>query len=124
MTKVTQKKTKPSIERRIKTAYNRIKKLYKDLPENKYKLCDNLIQNVAFMEETLKDLQEKINNEGAVLKAKNGNGFNVVSEHPAQKSYNNMISKYQAAVKTLADMLPDDGAKIESKLGAFLNDQR
>ena len=52
-------------------------------------------------------------------KKKNGNGFNVTQEHPAQKSYNTMIGKYTAVIAKLDEMLPEEIG--ENKLGKFLN---
>jgi glutaminase len=54
---------------------------------------------------TLQELQDRINEERAIIKTVNGNGFNKITEHPAQKSYNTMINRYTAAIKQLTDLL-------------------
>jgi hypothetical protein len=114
-----EKKPKISKDDRIKKELRKLKSLYKELPKNKQKLCEKLIGNAAFMAVTLEDLQEQVNKEGAVVKQKNGNGFNVKNEHPAQKSYNVMIGKYTAVIAKLDEMLPEEIG--DNKLGKFLN---
>lgn len=77
------------------------------LPENKKYLAKKLFKRIEFMDKTLNELQKKIKNEGAVISTTNGNGFEVLTENPAQKSYNVMIGKYNAAIKTLLDLVPE-----------------
>lgn len=108
-------------EKRAKKELNKLKKLFKDLPENKNKLCEKLIQNAAFQSATLEELQAQIKADGAVITVKNGNGFDVTQEHPAQKSYNTMYKNYLSTVKQLAEFLPEQVTK--SKLTEFLNGQ-
>ena len=104
---------------RIKQEYERLAKLYEGLPANKRELVDGLIANAAFMAVTLEDLQTQVTEEGAVIEQKNGNGFMSKMEHPAQKSYNTMINRYNATIKVLGEMLPT--VAVESKLAAILN---
>lgn len=106
-------------ETRIKQEYKRLAKLYEGLPPNKRELMDGLLTNAAFMAATLEELQSQINAEGAVITAQGGNGFESIKEHPAQKSYNVMIGRYNNLLKTLDDQLPPVAA--ESKLAAILN---
>lgn len=113
------KKPEKSKDERIRKELRKLKALYKELPKNKQKLTEKLIANAAFMAVTLEDLQAEVNKKGAVIKQKNGNGFNVTQEHPAQKSYNTMIGKYTAVIAKLDEMLPEEIG--ENKLGKFLN---
>lgn len=113
------KKAELSKETRIRKELRKIKVLYKDIPKNQQKLCEKLMENAAFMAVTLEDLQAEVNKKGAIIRQKNGNGFNVTQESPAQKSYNVMIGKYTAVVAKLDEMLPEEIS--ESKLGKFLN---
>ena len=107
-------------EGRIKKEYAKLSKLYTGLAPNKRQLADGLIGNAAFITVTLEDLQDQINREGAVIEQKNGNGFLSRMEHPAQKSYNVMVNRYNAIIKTLADLLPVEAS--EGKLAAILNE--
>lgn len=92
------------------------------LTEERKTLADRLIKEVAFMSATIEELQEIINDEGAVIESLNGNGFRTKSEHPAQKSYNTMIRNYLASIKQLNDLLPDAKAEGIEKAGESLKD--
>lgn len=97
----------------ISNEVKRIKKILKDVDKDKLSLNEKLIQNAAFMSATLLELQEKIKTEGAVIKSINGNGFEVMGEHPAQKSYNTMINRFASTMKQLTGLLPDGETRIE-----------
>lgn len=90
----------------IKAEKKRIEKIFIEIPENKKKLVGKLIENAAFMEVTLQELQNEVNVFGPVIRTTNGNGFDILQESPAQKSYNVMIGKYAAVIKQLENMLP------------------
>lgn len=95
-------------------------KIFQNLPENKKKLCDKLIGNAAFMAATLDDLQKRINEDGSIITAPNGNGFEITQEHPAQKSYNAMMGNYKAVINQLTALLPDQKADNIAKAGENL----
>lgn len=69
-------------------------------------LAKKLYKRICFMDKTLNDLEEQVKEEGAIITTVNGNGFDVMTEHPAQKSYNTMVGRYNAMVKSLVDMIP------------------
>ena len=58
------------------------------------------------MEVTLEELQARVNKDGAIIETINGNGFAVLLENPAQKSYNTMIRNYNTIIKTLTEIIP------------------
>lgn len=95
-------------DERISEEIERLSEIFADIAANKKALCEKLIQNAAFMAVTLEDLQETIQEEGAVINFINGNGFETMQEHPAQKSYNTMINRYSSVIKQLQDLLPDN----------------
>ena len=107
-------------DKRIKKEKNRLKKIFSEISESKRKLAEPLIENAAFMRITLEDLQQQVNDEGAVIEAVNGNGFKTQQEHPAQKSYNVMMNRYSATIKQLTDLLPDAKTETTSKAGEAL----
>lgn len=107
-------------EKLIKKEKSRLKRIFKDISEDKKKLCEPLMQNAAFMVVTLEELQKSIADEGAVIKAVNGNGFMTTQENPAQKSYNTMINRYTVIIKQLQDLLPDDKVDTVNKAGEAL----
>jgi len=85
--------------------------------DNQKPMAKKLLEQLKFMEKTLKKLQKIITDEGAIIEAKNGNGFTVQTEHPAQKSYNTMIGRYNAVVKTFMELVPSSLPKDDEFIG-------
>lgn len=85
-----------------------LEKLVKSVDESKKPVAESILKRLLFMLKTLSELENIIETEGAVFKSKNGNGFNMVMEHPAQRSYNTMIGRYNALVKTFVELMPKD----------------
>lgn len=94
-------------EKAIKKEKAKLKKIFANIPSSKKNLCEKLIDNAAYMAATLEELQEKINMDGVILEAKNGNGFVITQEHPAQKSYTALVAKYTTIINQLSALLPD-----------------
>lgn len=95
-------------DKKIEANYEKLAQIFANLDEDKKIFADKLCRQLAFMDNTLDELQDKIKTEGAITEGINGNGFNVLSEHPAQKSYNAMIKNYNSTIKALTDLLPED----------------
>lgn len=103
-----------------KRSLAKIRKIIKLVDDNHRPIAENIFERLQFMVETLYCLEEQITDEGAVIRNINGNGFETISEHPAQKSYNTMIGRYNALVKTIIDMVPD-GAKQSDEFIEFVS---
>lgn len=88
---------------------------YSDLSEPQQELAQKFVNELFFMDKTLKKLHQIITSEGAITEKTNGNGFKVREENPALKSYNAMIRNYNATLKHLLDLLPDKPANNELK---------
>lgn len=99
------------------------KKIFKNLDENKKVFAEKLYTEADFMFQTLQRLRKIIDNEGAVIKTVNGNGFETYTEHPAQKSYNTMIRNYNATLKQLVDLAPESSSGKKSKLLEMMEDE-
>ena len=81
-------------------------KIYAELDENHRIFAKKLYTELIFISSNLNELKKEINENGAIMKTVNGNGFEVLMENPAQKAYNNMIKNYNATVKQLAELAP------------------
>ena len=90
----------------IEVKTKKLKELIDLMGDNQKPIAKKLFEQISFMEKTLKKLQKQIASDGAIIEAKNGNGFTVKTEHPAQKSYNTMIGRYNAVVKTFIELVP------------------
>lgn len=107
-------------DKQISAEIKKLNKIFTGVSESKKDLCQRLIENAAFMAVTLEELQEKINEEGPIIVAKNGNGFDITQEHPAQKSYVAMMAKYTTVMNQLLNLLPDNKADAIGKAGESL----
>ena len=92
----------------IKKELNRLKKLFKDLPENKKKISEKLIDNAAFMSVSLKELKKDIILYGVKETYVNGKDQYGFKESIESKTYNTTIKNYMAIIKQLNEMLPED----------------
>lgn len=102
-------------EQRIKKEISRLKKLYKDMPEQTMKKVISLIENAAFMEITLQDLQDDINKNGAVSEYQNGENQFGTKESPEASIYNKMIKNLMGAIKQLTDLTPQAPQEIKKE---------
>ena len=97
---------KEKVEKEINTEKNRLKKLYKDLPDNQKKITEKLIENAAFISVQLRIMQEDIKKNGIKEFYMNGKGQFGYKESVASKTYNITIKNYMNIIKQLNDMLP------------------
>ena len=92
----------------IKKELNRLKKLFKDLPENKKKISEKLIDNAAFMSVSLEELKKDIILYGVKETYVNGKEQFGFKESIESKTYNITIKNYMAIIKQLNEMLPEE----------------
>lgn len=102
-----------SIDEQVKEEEKRLNNIFANLDKDKKAINQKLINNAAFMAITLQSLQDQVNSEGPVIKSINGNGFETINEHPAQKSYNTMINRYTVVIKQLTDLASKETIKDE-----------
>lgn len=108
-------------ELQIKREISKLRKLYKNLPQDKKKVIEGLIQEAAFMKVTLEEARHVIDQEG-ILETFEQGAQKFLREHPATKVYNTMIQRYATVCKQLFDMIPDTEAskQAEDELMAFV----
>lgn len=82
-----------------------LSKLFSELPDNRFKLAQNLLEKADFMEKTLDELKAKVEADGVIVEMCQGK-YNIEREHPALRSYNTTIKNYSNIIKQLSDMLP------------------
>ncbi|MCM1264042.1 MAG: hypothetical protein NC313_15125 [Butyrivibrio sp.] len=93
-------------KKRIKKESTRLKKLFKDIDENKKKLVESTIADVAFMAITMQDLQETIIRQGTTCEYKNGENQYGTKQSPDAQMYLQLSQKHTQAMKVLIDCLP------------------
>lgn len=99
------KADKEKKQRDIRAEKKRLNTLLADLPEDKKKAAEGLIDECAFMRATLKQLRLYIDEHGILDEMAQGN-YSIIRESPAVRTYNTMVQKYSAVCKQLFDMLP------------------
>lgn len=99
------------METRVKKVYDKYKKIFKNIGQDRLAINDDLIVNVAFMAVTLEDLQKEVQEKGVVEHFIQGKQ-NFLREQPALKAYNTTIKNYNSSMKILNDLLPS-GEKIQ-----------
>ncbi len=92
--------------KRIKKESARLKRLFKEIDENKKKLVFTTIEDVAFMTITMQDLREKIVREGTTCIYKNGENQYGKKQSPDAQLYLQLSQKQTQAMKILLDCLP------------------
>ena len=92
--------------KRIKKEAARLKRLFKEIDENKKKLVFSTIEDVAFMAVTMQDLRENIIRIGTTVKYKNGENQYGTKQSPDAQLYLQMSQKHTQAMKILVDCLP------------------
>ena len=114
-------------EKQIKKEISELNKLFRDIPPDKAKLVEGLIQNAAFMRVTLEELQQEVIENGAVIQCQSGNGFDTIKDNPAQKAYTTMVARYTQIINQLQSFLPeqvvvDEKDNRRSKLLGIIHD--
>lgn len=93
---------------KIRKETQKLKKLFKDLPDNKKKMAEKLIENASFMSITLDELKEDIKVYGVKETYVNGKDQFGFKESIESKTYHTMIKNYMNIIKQLNDMLPEE----------------
>lgn len=104
---------------KINAERNKLKRIFKNLDENKKKLVTPLIEKAAFMSVELDELQDKINADGCVTEYQNGANQWGTKKSPEVEIYLNMSKNYAAIIKQLTELVPPSERK-GGKLAAFL----
>ena len=93
-------------EQRIKKEFNRLKALFKSLPESEQKFIVPLLENASFMKVTLEDLQVRINEAGCIDDYQNGENQTGKKASAEIQAYNTTFKNYQSVMLKLREHLP------------------
>ena len=96
-------------DKRIKKEENRLKKIYKDIEDNKKETAIGLIQRLAYLRITLEDFEEDLDKNGFVELFQQGEKQAPYErKRPVADLYNTMNTAYQKGIKQLTDLLPKE----------------
>ena len=104
---------------RITREATRLTKLFADVDENKKKLVQTTIKDVAFMTVEMEDLRQEIAEKGSVEEYKNGANQYGKKQSAAAQMYLQLSQKQTAAMKILLDQLPKTEAKKQPDADDF-----
>jgi hypothetical protein len=105
-------------EKQIKAEIKRLAKIFANIDEDKRDLCEQLVQNAAFMAVSLRDLQEQIKIDGWVEDYQNGANQKGRKTGSAAVLYTKLINNYRQTVGDLCKLLP----KGEQELARMTSD--
>jgi hypothetical protein len=102
---------------RIRKEENKLKKIFKNLDENKKQSVEGLIKRAAFMRVSLEDFEEDLDCNGFVEKfAQSDKQEPYERKRPVADLYNTMNTSYQKIVKQLTDLLPEGKEETDELL--------
>ena len=104
---------------RITREATRLTKMFADIDENKKKLVQTTIKDVAFMTIEMEDLRMEIAEKGSVEEYKNGANQYGKKQSAAAQMYLQLSQKQTAAMKILLDQLPKTEAKKQPDTDDF-----
>lgn len=105
---------------RIKKEENKLKRIFRDVPDNKKRTVEGLIKRAAFMRASLEDFEEDLDKNGFVESFKQGEKQEPYErKRPSADLYNTMNTSYQKIIKQLTDLLPEEKGE-EDELLKFL----
>ena len=105
-------------DKNIKAEIKRLTKIFANIDEDKRELCQQLIQNAAFMAVSLRDLQEQIKIDGWVEEYQNGATQKGRKTGSAAVLYTKLINNYRQTIGDLCKLLP----KGEQELARMSSD--
>lgn len=96
---------------RVRAEKNQLGKLYADLPENKKRLADGLIERAAFMRIELEDLETDLAENGWTEPFSQGKQEPYDRARPQGQTYNTTNANYQKIIKQLDALLPKSASE-------------
>lgn len=114
-------------EERIKKELNRLKKIFKNIPENSKKSTEGLLENAAFMRISLQDLAVDLRENGMTeMFSQSEKALPYERTRPSADLYNKLNVSYQKCVKQLTDLLPvNEKVKVQTDdFDDFVNDRK
>lgn len=106
--------------KRVKEEIKKLRNIFKDIPEDRKKLVNGLIENAGFMAVLLESLQEDIKVNGYKEKYQNGANQFGYKRSIAADLYQVTIKNYSGTIKQLSDLLPKSNIIDDDGFDAFV----
>ncbi|MGM9917475.1 hypothetical protein [Anaerotignum sp.] len=109
---------------KVKNAeFRKLKRIFKEIPENKKKVVEKLMDNAAFMAEQLELLQRDIQEKGYVSEYQNGENQWGTKKAPEVEIYTATIKNYSSVIKQLLDLMPETDGNKEDEFTSFMRER-
>ena len=106
-------------EAAIKKEKARLKRQFSKIDKKKKDLVDGVLEDVAFLTVTMRELREKIMREGTTAEYKNGENQYGTKQSPDAQLYLQMSQKQTTAMKILLDCMPKTEKATPEKSDGF-----
>lgn len=100
-------------DRDISKEMKKLKKILKEIPQDRQAVAQSLYTELVFMQKTLEKLRQQVEEEGPTAMFKQGKQ-EFLREHPALKGYNTTVQRYSLLYKQLTDLLPPTAGTQQS----------
>lgn len=106
---------------RVRKEFNRLKKIFKNMPPNQFVVVQGLIVQAARLRVSLDDLWADIEENGRTeMFSQSADADPYQRERPAAKQFATLDKNYQTIMKQLTDLCP--ASKAKSKLYEMMRD--
>lgn len=109
-------KEKPKAER-VSATIKKMRKMLGGIDKDHREIVESLIENAAFMCETLRDLQKEIDENGVVEEYRNGANQYGYKTSSAVVAYNQMIKNYNQTCRQIIDIVGKNGVRGDADDG-------
>lgn len=107
-------------EKAIRKEKNKLKKIFKDIDANKLTFCMTLIERLAWLTVSVKELEDKIDIEGTTIPYDNGGGQSGIKDNPDVKTLIQYTRNITVITKQLVDLVP--ASQKKTKLEQLMNE--
>jgi len=117
------KKKELTRDERIFQEKKRLRRIYRNIEEDKKGIIDGLIERAAYMRVTLEDWEKDIMENGYIeMFTQSEKTDPYERERPVARLYNTMNKNYQSIIRQLAELLPKDtGGGEDDGFNDFVN---
>lgn len=94
-------------DKKIKKELRKLRRITRELPDDQRKLCQTLIENLAYTSVQLEELKEIIKRDGYFDIYKNGKNQWGTKQSAASSVYNNTLKIYNTTLKQFRELVPE-----------------
>ncbi len=106
-----------SKEERVSATVKKMRKMIVGMDKDHREIVESLIENAAFMCETLRDLQKEIDENGVVEEYRNGANQYGYKTSSVVVAYNQMIKNYNQTCRQIMDIVGKAGIRGDADDG-------